>query len=149
MDRRRFLVTALAAPLLAGPARAAAPTLEVFKSPTCGCCSAWIEHVAAAGFAVTARDVEQDVLWRLKARAGLPRDFASCHTGFVEGYLVEGHVPAPDLQALLAERPEALGLAVPGMPVGSPGMEMGGRRDPFDTLLIGRDGRASVFRSHA
>ncbi|MFO7857282.1 MAG: DUF411 domain-containing protein [Paracoccaceae bacterium] len=148
MDRRRFLLAALTAPLLARTAFAATPPLEVFKSPTCGCCSAWIDHVVEAGFEVTARDLDQDALSRLKARAGLSPELASCHTGFVDGYVLEGHVPAADVKALLAERPAALGLAVPGMPVGSPGMEMGGRRDPFDTLLIGREGGVTVFRSH-
>ncbi|HMB77954.1 MAG TPA: DUF411 domain-containing protein, partial [Kiloniellaceae bacterium] len=88
-------------------------------------------------------------LWDLKARSGISPKLSSCHTAFVEGYVVEGHVPADDVRRLLAERPEALGLALPGMPIGSPGMEMGSRRDPFDTLLIRRDGATEVFAHHA
>jgi len=148
MARRRFLLAALATPPVARAVHAATPRLEVFKSPTCGCRSTWIDHLAEAGFDVTSRDLDQDALRRLKARTGLSRQVASCHAGFADGYVVEGHVPAEDVKALLAERHQALGLAVPGMPVGSPGMEMGARRDPFDTLPIARDGGVTVFRSH-
>lgn len=149
MDRRHFILAAAGLPLLARPAMAAAPKVEVYKSPTCGCCSAWVGHMTEAGFAVTAGDVGQDVLWNLKQRAGVAPELSSCHTAFVEGYVVEGHVPAEDVRRLLAERPDAIGLTVPGMPIGSPGMEMGERRDPFDTLLILRNGETEVFASHA
>jgi len=148
MNRRHFVFAVLAAPLFAFPAFAAAPQLEVFKSPTCGCCSAWIEHMASAGFAVEARNAGQRALWELKKRSGITHELSACHTAFVEGYVVEGHVPASDVRRLLAERPDALGLAVPGMPIGSPGMEMGNRRDAFDTLLIKRGGETEIFSSH-
>ncbi len=149
MHRRHFILTGLAAALLpARPATAATPRLEVFKSPTCGCCSAWVAHMTDAGFAVEARDIDQDALWALKDQAGIAPELGSCHTGFVEGHVVEGHVPAADVRRLLEERPDALGLTVPGMPVGSPGMEMGDRREAFDTLLILRDGTAEVFARH-
>jgi hypothetical protein len=122
--------------------------MQVLKSPTCGCCSAWVAHIADAGFVVETQDVPQDVLWAAKDKAGITAALSSCHTGFIEGYVIEGHVPALDIQRLLAERPDAIGLTVPGMPIGSPGMEMGDQRDAFDTLLVLRDGTTAVFTSH-
>ena len=126
---------------------AGAPTMTVYKSATCGCCSMWIEHLEAAGFTVDARDRED--MAAVKDSLGLPSDLASCHTGVVDGYVVEGHVPAEQVARLLEERPDALGLSVPGMPIGSPGMEMGDRRDPYDVLLVGDGGEAAVFASIA
>ena len=149
MNRRHFIFTGLGAALVAGPASAAPTRIEVYKSPTCGCCSAWIEHMVQAGFDPLARDVEQETLWSMKARAGVTPDLGSCHTAFVDGYFIEGHVPASDVERLLATRPAALGLAVPGMPIGSPGMEMGNQRDAFDTLLVLQDGTTEVFQRHA
>jgi hypothetical protein len=148
MRRRTFLIGVLAAPLVARAARAESPVVRVTKSPQCGCCGDWVEHVRAAGFETEVGDVEQQALDALKAELGIAPEHASCHTATVDGYFVEGHVPAEDIQRLLSERPDARGLAVPGMPVGSPGMEMGDMRDPFDTLLIGKDGKSSVFASH-
>lgn len=152
MNRRRVVLAGIASGLgalaLARPALAAPARIEVFKSPTCGCCTAWIDHLRAAGFAPLVRDVDQETLWQVKARAGIAPELGSCHTAFVAGYVVEGHVPASDVRRLLAERPEARGLAVPGMPIGSPGMEMGDRREAFDTLLVRRDGGVEVFASH-
>lgn len=147
MNRRHFL-SALGSVALARPALAAPARVEVYKSPTCGCCSAWVAHMARAGYAVDARDVDQDALYALKEKAGIAPDLASCHTGFVEGYVVEGHVPAGDVARLLSARPDAVGLTVPGMPIGSPGMEMGEAREPFETLLILRDGTTRVFQRH-
>ncbi len=153
MTRRHFILTGiasgLAAAMLGHPARATPGRIEVFKSPTCGCCSAWIAHIADAGFDAVARDVDQETLWSIKERAGVTPELGSCHTAFVDGYFIEGHVPASDVLRLLAERPEALGLTVPGMPIGSPGMEMGTRREAYDTLLVRRDGTAEVFQHHA
>ena len=148
MRRRTFLMGVLAAPLVARAARAESPVVRVTKSPQCGCCGAWVEHLRAAGFETEVRDVEQAALDALKAELGIAPEHASCHTATIEGYVVEGHVPADDIRRLLAERPAARGLAVPGMPVGSPGMEMANMRDSYDTLLIGMDGEASVFASH-
>ena len=105
--------------------------------------------MARAGFAVDARDIDQDALYALKAQSGITPDLASCHTALVDGYVIEGHAPAADVERLLAERPEAIGLSVPGMPIGSPGMEMGNQRDAFDTLLVMRDGSTEVFQRHA
>ena len=120
-----------------------APTLTVYKSPTCGCCAMWAEHMEAAGFTVETRD--RDDMAAVKDSLGLPSDLASCHTGVVGGYVVEGHVPAEQVARLLQERPDALGLAVPGMPIGSPGMEMGDRRDPYDVLVVAASGEAGVY----
>ncbi len=125
----------------------ARPLVEVWKSPTCGCCKDWIAHMRAEGFEVRANDSGNTAA---RARLGMPEKFGSCHTAVVAGYVVEGHVPAQDVRRLIASRPAAVGLAVPGMPVGSPGMdgpEYHGRKDPYDVLLVRRDGAASVFRS--
>ena len=143
--KRRTLVLGLAAlPLVqALPAMAAAPTILVYKNPSCGCCGDWVKHLEAAGFTVTVKEVDDTSVMR--KRLGLPEEFGGCHTATVAGYVLEGHVPAVDVTRLLATRPTALGLAVPGMPVGSPGMEVGDRVDPYDVLLIDRAGRATVF----
>lgn len=149
MNRRQFVIATLGTTLAAPLARAAAhPEIEVYKSPTCGCCSAWVEHMKQAGFTTTAHDVDGDVLNDIKERSGITYDTASCHTALVEGYVVEGHVPAEDVLRLLDERPQARGLAAPGMPIGSPGMEMGEQREPYATLLIGPDGKTEVFARH-
>lgn len=148
MNRRHFTLGALGLVSLVLSAQATPPRLEMYKTPTCGCCSAWVERMAEAGFFVVARDVDQDTLWSLKDRAGIALELNSCHTTFINGYFVEGHVPASDIRRLLSERPDALGLAVPGMPIGSPGMELDGRRDAFTTLLVRADGSVQVFASH-
>jgi len=127
----------------------AAPVhVEVWKSPTCGCCQAWIEHLEANGFKVKVHDVGNTAA---RQRLGMPASLGSCHTAQVGRWTIEGHVPAADIHRLIREAPQAVGLAVPGMPVGSPGMdgpEYGGRRDPYDVLLVGLDGRTRPFRSY-
>lgn len=148
MNRRNFLLSICGTVLFSGPAFAATPRMEVLKSPTCGCCSAWITHVQSAGLSVDVQDITQDALWAAKSKAGITPDLSSCHTGFIEGYVIEGHVPAADIQRLLTERPDAIGLTVPGMPIGSPGMEMGNQRDAFNTLLVLHNGETAVFESH-
>lgn len=122
------------------------PQVLVYKSPTCGCCQSWSEHMQAAGFPVETRDTQN--LDAIKAEAGVPFGQGSCHTAKVGDYFVEGHVPADDVKRLLAERPDALGLAVPGMPIGSPGMEQGDAREPYDVLLVAKDGSTTVFAHH-
>ena len=123
------------------------PTIDVYKSATCGCCSKWVEHLQASGF--TVRTTNREDLADLKAKHGVPRRVQSCHMAVVNGYVVEGHVPAGDVQRLLKERPTILGLAVPGMPIGSPGMEMSGRKpQPFEVLAFDKDGQTRVFASH-
>lgn len=137
---RFALASLLALPFAAG---AANPVIEVYKTATCGCCKQWIKHLEANGFTVKAQDVANTGDYR--AKFGIPADYGSCHTARVGGYAVEGHVPASDIKRLLAEKPQARGLAVPGMPMGSPGME-GPRSDPYDVLLVKEGGKAEVYR---
>lgn len=137
----------LLAPLaLLACAEAMATTIEVTKSPYCGCCTHWVEHLRANGF--TVHVIETEDLEPVAQSLGVPAALRSCHTATVEGYAIEGHVPAADIRRLLEERPRAAGLAVPGMPVGSPGMEQGDRRQPYATILFHRDGRQQVFARH-
>lgn len=144
MNRRHMLVAAAAAAASwCVAASDALPTVEVFKNPDCGCCGAWVDHLKASGFPVKVTEVGDTAA--VRKRHGLPASFGSCHTALVAGYVVEGHVPAADVKRLLAMKPVAIGLAVPGMPVGSPGMEVGSRKDPFDVLLIDKRGRDTVF----
>ena len=145
LRRRTFLALAPLA-LLACAEAAAAQVVEVVKTPWCGCCGHWIEHLRSEGFEVRVTDAE-DVTPTAR-RLGVPDDLRSCHTASVEGYAVEGHVPAADIRRLLAERPDAAGIAVPGMPVGSPGMEQGERRQPYTTVLFRLDGTRAVFARH-
>ncbi len=149
MKRRTFLHGALAAAVLPLAASAAKKTMiTVYKTPTCGCCHDWVEHLQKNGFQVIVNDVPSTTPYR--AKFGVPTDLGSCHTGVVEGYALEGHVPASEISRLLAERPKARGLAVPGMPVGSPGMEVEGtRRDAFDVVLFADDGSRKVFQRYA
>lgn len=126
---------------------AALPTVAVYKSPSCSCCEKWVGHLREAGFEVEVHDV--DNVHPVKMRVGLPPGKGSCHTAEVAGYFLEGHVPAADVKRLLTERPTARGLAVPGMPAGSPGMELpDGRIQPFDVELIAADGTSSRFSRH-
>ncbi|NIA02608.1 MAG: DUF411 domain-containing protein [Planctomycetia bacterium] len=120
-------------------------TITVYKSPTCGCCTKWISHLEENGFKVKAINTN-DVI-KLKKEAGLKPQLASCHTAFVEGYAIEGHVPASDIKRLLAERPAVKGLTVPGMPMGSPGME-GPRKDRYSVLTFDDSGKTTVFSTH-
>lgn len=135
----------LAAPLAPVPARAETPAIHVVKDPGCGCCTAWIEILKAEGFAVTIEHQDYDALQRLKREKGIPAAMASCHTASIVGYVVEGHVPVADIRHLLAERPEAIGLAVPGMPTGSPGMGPESEREAYAVFLIRKDGGTEVF----
>jgi hypothetical protein len=118
------------------------PPVLVYKTEGCGCCNAWVEHLRAAGFEVDARNVAD--IASIKAGAGIDPSIASCHTALVDGYVVEGHVPAEVIERMLAERPDIAGLAVPGMPVGSPGMEGDGAK-PYEVLAVDRQGRTSVY----
>ncbi len=152
---RRQLVAGIAA-AIALPALASKPTkipLEVWKDPNCGCCKDWITYMEDNGFAVTVHDTGNTAV---RAKLGLPARLGSCHTALVGSYLLEGHVPAADVKKLLAQKPKALGITVPGMPVGSPGMDgpdYGGRKDPYDVLLVTKnlmnsDVSTSVFTSY-
>lgn len=144
MKRREVLIGLTALPLAqALPAMAAMPSVLVYKNPSCGCCTEWVKHMQSAGFSVTVKQVPDTSPHR--KRLGMPETFGGCHTALIGGYVLEGHVPAPDAKRMLAMRPDAIGLAVPGMPVGSPGMEVEDRVDPYEVLLVDRSGRASVF----
>ncbi|MBA1158846.1 DUF411 domain-containing protein [Microvirga mediterraneensis] len=149
LDRRRFLTVlgASGAALAAGRAFAQAglPKVVVTKDPNCGCCGGWVDHLKAAGFPVEVVTTPQ--VNRVKVRLGVPDDLASCHTAEVGGYVIEGHVPADAIKRLLAEKPQAKGLAVPGMPVGSPGMEVTGvANDTYDVVLFGSSGQKTFAR---
>lgn len=141
---RLFLALTL---LAAGSAFAQStlPRVEVYKNAACGCCGGWADHLRENGFTVSTHDIDDVPANRKKL--GMPEEFGSCHTATVNGYVIEGHVPAADIKRLLREKPKALGLAVPGMPAGSPGME-GPRPVPYDTLLVDRNGSTKVFASH-
>lgn len=155
MLRRSLLLTApalLAAATL--PAWAASPTakdlpvLQVWKDPSCGCCKDWISYLQRDGFQVHVFETGNTAV---RQRLGLPQKYASCHTALIAGYVVEGHVNAREIRRLLAEKPKAIGLSVPGMPIGSPGMdgpEYGGRKDPYDVVLVLPDGSGRVYQSY-
>lgn len=147
---RRIFLALPAGLLLASckPASAASQAITVYKDPSCGCCTGWVEHLRKAGFTVTV--VASTDRTALQSRYGLPPEAGSCHTGVIGPYMIEGHVPAEDIKRLLREAPKAGGLAVPGMPIGSPGMEMpDGSRESYDVLLIMKDGATTVFARHA
>lgn len=145
-SRRTFLAAIGAAAVTSTPLMATSrPAIEVFKDPDCGCCNAWIDILREDGFDAVATNVTRESLVRFKLRNGLTEEMMSCHTGVVEGYLIEGHVPAADIRRLLSERPDAIGLTVPGMPYGSPGMGPEDEREAYSVYLIGRDGKARVF----
>ncbi|CAN7507692.1 DUF411 domain-containing protein [Variovorax paradoxus] len=154
MQRRTLLLRA--APLLALAsmaawplaASAATPMVEIWKDPNCGCCQDWVKHLEANGFATRVHDAGNSAA---RTRLGIPAALGSCHTGLVGGYALEGHVPAREVHRLLREKPKAIGLAVPGMPVGSPGMDgaaYGDRRDPYDVLLVLADGGSRVYQGY-
>ncbi len=150
MQRRTFLHAALllgAIPTV-GFAKTSLPVIEVYKTPTCGCCTDWLDHLRANGFKVNAHNVQDTGPYR--AKFGVPQSLGSCHTGTIGDYALEGHVPAADIKRLLAEKPKAKGLAVPGMPMGSPGMEVAGEpADAYDVLLFQADGKYKVYSHYA
>ena len=141
-------IAVLALAPLSMTAYAAPATLQVWKDPNCGCCNDWVEYLRNDGFTVQIFDTGNTAM---RQRLGLPVKYGSCHTGLIGGYVIEGHVNASEIRRLLTEKPQALGLAVPGMPVGSPGMdgpEYGGRQDPYQVLLVQRDGTSRVYRAY-
>ena len=148
MTRRELfgvLLAVLAAPTVGAAQRGAG--VRVYKDPTCGCCALWVEHLRKAGFAATVTDVED--MTGIKAKHGVPAKVRSCHTALVDGYVLEGHVPAEDVQRLLKQRPAVVGIGVPGMPIGSPGMEVAGvRPQAYDVLAFDKSGATTVFASH-
>lgn len=148
MIDRRMLLLASGAAALASRALAAAPTIHVATGAGCECCDQWVAYLRVSGYAVTGETLCSALLMRFRMEHGVPREAFSCHIGVIEGYIIEGHVPDADTRRLLAERPEAIGLAVPGMPYGSPGMGPETARDAYDVLLIGKDGSLRVFASY-
>jgi hypothetical protein len=125
-----------------------ATSIEVWKSPDCACCGGWADHMRKNGYDVKINDTASGVLAKIKRQAGLGPDLQSCHTAKAGGYVIEGHVPAEDVERLLAEKPDAIGLTVPGMPLGSPGMDFGSDKEPYEVLLVKKDGSTEVFAKH-
>ena len=123
-----------------------APIVEVYKSPTCGCCALWVKHLEAHGFRTKVSNVED--MAAVKTKLGVPARAQSCHTAVVDGYVLEGHVPAAEVQRVLKERPKVTGLAVPGMPLGSPGMEAGSTKQAYNVLTFDKQGQTGVFASY-
>ena len=146
--RRRLMLALVALPLGTASAAGKKTHVEVWKDPNCGCCKDWIAILEASEFTFKVHDTGNNPT---RLRLGMPVKFGSCHTAIVGGYVIEGHVPAREIRRLLKEKPKALGLAVPGMPAGSPGMDgpaYGGRKDAYDVLLVARDGTATVFHGY-
>ena len=145
-----FALVALSMPLHGQAQKPAAKTpaasVTVFKDPNCGCCKDWVEHLRKHAFKVVTKDTSD--MSSIKRSGRVPAQLLSCHTAFVNGYVVEGHVPAEDIKRMLAEKPKIAGLAVAGMPAGSPGMEVGNRKDKYDVIAFNRDGTTSVYARH-
>ncbi|TQE98928.1 MAG: DUF411 domain-containing protein [Spiribacter salinus] len=150
MNRIRCIAITLALPLMATGHNAFATDIEinVVKTPTCGCCTAWVDHLKDRGFNVETRDVTHAELNNIKAKMDIGPGLASCHTAVVDNYFIEGHVHANEIRSLIEDAPNARGLTVPGMPIGSPGMEMGDERDAYETLLVKHDGATETYREH-
>ena len=148
MIRREFLIGTLVISIFPKSVFASADILIVNRTESCGCCGAWVEKMISAGFKAEVNFVSDEVLMSIKSQLTIPVDLSSCHTATIGNYFIEGHVPAKDIRRLLLEGPKALGLSVPGMPIGSPGMEIGDNIEPFETLLIFENGETKVFNSH-
>ena len=151
LSRRQLLILAsssiVSAPLTA-LAAGTLPDIHVIKNPQCGCCNAWIKILTDKGFNVTTEDRSGSLLTDFKVESGIPINMMACHTAKIDGYFIEGHVPASDIKRLIAERPDALGLAVPAMPYGSPGMGPEDEREAYDVYIISADGTAEVFQHY-
>ena len=145
----RVLTAIICLVLSSIPSLAGSPVFQVSKTPSCGCCLAWVDHIRAAGYEVRTSDMDMGTLTQKKTQLGITPQYASCHTATIDGYVIEGHVPVEDIERLLKQRPEAIGLSAPGMPVGSPGMEMGSERDAYDVVLILKDGSSKLWSSYA
>jgi len=148
MKRLSQLIVLLGAAGLAQTAHSDETVTEmtVYRSPTCGCCGKWIEHVSKNGFKV--KDIVSDDMQAIKQKLGLPEQLASCHTAVVDGHIVEGHVPAADIRKMLTEKTNIAGITAPGMPMGSPGMEMGGKQDDYQVISYDSAGNTQVFAEH-
>jgi hypothetical protein len=150
MNRRSLILGAASVAVAASHMSLAqgAPAIHVLKDPNCGCCTAWMQILETEGFAVTSEQSFGTMLMRHKMDSGIPQEMISCHTAEIDGYMIEGHVPPADIRRLLSERPDAVGLAVPGMPYGSPGMGPEESREAYDVFLIRHDGTTEVFTSY-
>ncbi len=147
-SQRRLITLGLMSIPLLSLASTEKPVITMWKSPTCGCCKDWADYVEKNGFVVKAHLNGNE---EMRKKLGMPLQFGSCHTALVGGYVIEGHVPAKEIKRLLIERPKAIGLTVPAMPIGSPGMdgpEYKGRKDPYDVLLIGFNGQSKIYQSY-
>ena len=130
------------------PAAGAPQKVTVYKTSSCGCCRLWVDHLKTNGFDVQAMDVSAADVRAVSKAAGLPEDGSSCHTAKIGNYVVEGHVPASDIKRLLKEKPAIAGIAAPGMPMGSPGMEQGGAKEAYDVMAFTKDGKMTVYSKH-
>lgn len=148
MTKRTYTLSIIALSALLGTAASAQTAIHVAKTSGCGCCLAWMDRLMDAGFTPEGQNMG-GALIRLKMDRGIPVEMYSCHTATVEGYTIEGHVPPADISRLLEERPDAIGLAVPGMPLGSPGMDFGDDVDAYDVFLVNSDGSTEVFSSYS
>lgn len=151
LSRRQLLIlvsSSIVATPLAGLADDTTPDIHVVKDPQCGCCNAWIKILETEGFGVTTEDSSSSLLTEFKIESGIPKDMMSCHTAKVDGYFIEGHVPASDIKRLIADRPDALGLAVPAMPYGSPGMGPEDEREAYDVFIVRTNGATEVFQHY-
>ena len=148
MNRRDFVIGTLAITAIPANVFSMSETLIVYRTETCGCCGEWVKRMISGGLRAEVQFVNDELLKSIKLQLGISTELSSCHTATISQYFVEGHVPVNDIHRLLIERPKARGLAVPGMPIGSPGMEMGNTREPFDTLLVFENGRTEVFNRH-
>ncbi len=146
MFRRMCVFAALVAALATSLPAWAGPEITVYKSPTCGCCNKWVKHLKENDFEVKTEDVKDVIPYKIKY--GVTPQLASCHTAVIDGYTIEGHVPASDIKRLLKEKPVLQGLSVPQMPVGTPGMEQGSRKDPYKVISFDREGRTGVFADY-
>ena len=149
---RRQMLAFVSASLTLDPLTALAETgmsdIYVAKNAQCGCCDSWIKIISENGFNVTSENLSRDLLAKFKIESGIPKEMTSCHTAIIMGFFIEGHVPAEDIKRLINRRPNALGLAVPGMPYGSPGMGSEAEREAYDVFLIRKDGTSEIFQHY-
>ena len=148
MNRRDFIIGTLAITAIPANVFSMSETLIVYRTETCGCCGEWVKRMISGGVRAEVQFVNDELLKSIRLQLGIPTQLSSCHTATISQYFIEGHVPANDIHRLLIERPQARGLTVPGMPIGSPGMEMGTTKEAFDTLLVFENGRTEVFKRH-
>ena len=148
MNRRDFVIGTLAITAIPANVFSMSENLIVYRTETCGCCGEWVKRMISGGLRAEVQFVNDELLKSIKSQLGIPIQLSSCHTATISQYFIEGHVPVSDIHKLLIERPQARGLTVPGMPIGSPGMEMGNTREAFDTFLVFENGRTEIFNRH-